>query len=219
MRLLLVEDDRMLRDGVARGLRSAGHAVDLAEDGAIALEKLGHTSYDVVVLDRDLPQVHGDDVCRSLADTAADTRVLMLTAFADVTDRVEGLRLGADDYLSKPFAMSELLARVDALGRRLGPTTGSVALSVRDVELDPAAHTVRRGGRPLDLTPKEFGVLRELMAAHQTVCSAEHLLERVWDDRADPFTNAVRTTMATLRKKLGEPPIIETIVGTGYVIR
>ena len=218
MRVLLVEDDPMLRDGVARGLRSAGHAVDVAEDGGVAVDKTSHTDYDVVVLDRDLPVIHGDDVCRHLVARNDATRVLMLTAFGEVHDRVDGLRLGADDYLTKPFAMSELLARIDALGRRLAERSDPV-LRFADLELDPAAHRATRAGRTLELTPKEFGVLRELLASSPNVCSAEHLLERVWDDRADPFTNAVRVTMTTLRKKLGDPPLIETIVGTGYVIR
>jgi len=218
MRVLLVEDDPMLRDGVARGLRSAGHAVDVAEDGGVAVEKAGHTDYDVVVLDRDLPVIHGDDVCRQLVARNDSTRILMLTSFGEVHDRVDGLRLGADDYLTKPFAMSELLARVDALGRRSVDRSDPI-LRFADVEVDPAAHRATRADRTLELTPKEFGILRELLAASPNVCSAEHLLERVWDDRADPFTNAVRVTMTTLRKKLGDPPLIETIVGTGYVIR
>ncbi len=218
MRILVVEDDEQLREGLARGLRSAGLSVDVAEDGRVALDKALVTAYDVVVLDRDLPYVHGDDVCRQLVADDNGARVLMLTAFGEVDDRVQGLRLGADDYLPKPFAMAELLARVDALGRRAGTTTNS-QLSVGGITLDSAALTATREGRPLGLSRKEFGVLRELLAASPHVCSAEVLLEKVWDDRADPFTNAVRVTMTTLRKKLGDPAVIETVVGSGYVIR
>ncbi len=218
MRILVVEDDPQLRDGITRGLRSAGFGVDAAADGAEALDMAAITPYDVTVLDRDLPRIHGDDVCRELVASSHGSRILMLTAFGDVDDRVAGLRLGADDYLPKPFAMAELLARVDALGRRVGPAT-SPTLRVGDLTLDTAALTARRGNRLLDLTRKEFGVLRELLAASPAVCSAEFLLDKVWDDRADPFTNAVRVTMATLRKKLGEPGAIETVTGSGYVIR
>lgn len=218
MRVLVVEDDEMLRDGVARGLRTAGFAVDLSSDGSEALDKATINSYDVIVLDRDLPVVHGDDVCRTLVSSSSTARIIMLTAFGEVQDRVDGLRLGADDYLPKPFAMSELIARVEALSRRPIAEKGTT-LQVGDVILDPLARSVRRAGTHVDLTPKEFGVLRELLAASPAVLSAEDLIERVWDDRADPFTNAVRITMTTLRKKLGEPSPIETVIGVGYVIR
>lgn len=218
MRVLVVEDEPMLRDGLARGLRSAGFAVDLAEDGQEALDKASVHAYEVVVLDRDLPRVHGDDVCRTLVGKPDSPKIIMLTAFGEVEDRVTGLRLGADDYLPKPFAMSELLARIEAVARRTA-TTATPVLRVGDVDLDPSAHTCHRNGVPVQLTPKEFGVLRELLAASPSVVSAEDLLERVWDEHADPFTNAVRITMTTLRKKLGEPTVIETVVGVGYVIR
>ena len=218
MRILLVEDDDMLRDAVTRGLRSAGFAVDVAADGAEALDKAGFTDYDVVVLDRDLPVVHGDEVCRSLIAGPRPPRIIMLTAFGEVSDRVDGLRLGADDYLTKPFSMSELVARVEALGRRPNQVVAPV-LRHGDLELDPAARLVTRDGVSLSLTQKEFGVLRELLSASPAVVSAEQLLEKVWDEHADPFTNAVRITMTTLRKKLGQPSPIETVVGAGYVIR
>lgn len=218
MRVLVVEDEPMLRDGLARGLRSAGFAVDLAQDGQEALDKASVHAYEVVVLDRDLPRVHGDDVCRTLVGEPDSPKIIMLTAFGEVEDRVAGLRLGADDYLPKPFAMSELLARIEAVARRTAATAAPV-LRVGDIELDPAAHTCHRDGAAVQLTPKEFGVLRELLSASPSVVSAEDLLERVWDEHADPFTNAVRITMTTLRKKLGEPTAIETVVGVGYVIR
>ena len=218
MRILLVEDDDMLRDAVTRGLRSAGFAVDVAADGAEALDKAGFTDYDVVVLDRALPVVHGDEVCRSLIAGPRPPRIIMLTAFGEVSDRVDGLRLGADDYLTKPFSMSELVARVEALGRRPNQVVAPV-LRHGDLELDPAARLVTRDGVSLSLTQKEFGVLRELLSASPAVVSAEQLLEKVWDEHADPFTNAVRITMTTLRKKLGQPSPIETVVGAGYVIR
>ncbi len=218
MRVLVVEDEPMLRDGLVRGLRSAGLAVDSAEDGGEALDKAAVNTYEVVVLDRDLPTVHGDDVCRALVDAPVTPKIIMLTAFGEVEDRVAGLRLGADDYLPKPFAMSELLARIEAIARR--PTiAASPVLRVGDIELDPSAHMAYRSGDALQLTPKEFGVLRELLSASPAVVSAEDLLERVWDEHADPFTNAVRITMTTLRRKLGEPLPIETVVGVGYVIR
>jgi DNA-binding response OmpR family regulator len=176
------------------------------------------TRYDVVVLDRDLPGMHGDDICAALVDSGALTRVLMLTASGSVADRVEGLQLGADDYLPKPFDFTELVARVRALGRRATPAAPPV-LSVADLVLDQARHVVNRAGRPLDLTRKEFGLLEELLKAGGGVVSSEELLERVWDANADPFTTTVRVTMMTLRKKLGEPALIETVVGAGYRIR
>jgi DNA-binding response OmpR family regulator len=218
MRVLVVEDERDLADAVVRGLSRSGFAVDLAHDGAEALEKTWASSYDVIVLDRDLPAVHGDDVCRRLAGEGSFGRILMLTASGTVDDRVHGLGLGADDYLPKPFAFSELVARVQALGRRASPPVPPV-LRRHDVELDTARGLASRGGRHLDLTGKERAVLRLLLAAGGTIVSAEELLERAWDEHADPFTNTVRVTVSNLRRKLGEPPLIETVTGAGYVIR
>ena len=213
MRVLVVEDEARLADAIARGLRREGLAVDVAADGAEALEKAGTNAYDVVVLDRDLPAVHGDDVCRELA--GGETRILMLTASTTVDDRVEGLELGADDYLGKPFAFAELVARVRALGRRGGPAREPV-LTRRDLVLDPARRTVTRGGEPVALTRKEFAVLETLLAAGGAVVSAEELLEKVWDEHVDPFTNTVRVTVMNLRRKLGTPPVVETVIGAGY---
>ena len=215
MRLLVVEDEPALAAALARGLRREGFAVDLAADGLAALNKALVTRYDVVVLDRDLPLLHGDEVCRRLAAAGSLTRVLMLTASASVTDRVAGLTLGADDYLTKPFAFVELVARVRALGRRATPAAPA-QLTAHDIVLDPATRTVTRAGVPLALTRKETGLLEVLMAADGAVVSAEELLERVWDENADPFTTVVRVTLRTLRRKLGDPPVIETVVGTGY---
>ena len=215
MRLLVVEDEPALAAALARGLRREGFAVDLAHDGLEALNKALVTRYDVVVLDRDLPLLHGDEVCRRLAAAGSLTRVLMLTASASVTDRVEGLTLGADDYLTKPFAFVELVARVRALGRRATPAAPA-QLTAHDVVLDPATRAVTRAGEALALTRKETGLLEVLMAADGAVVSAEELLERVWDENADPFTTVVRVTLRTLRRKLGDPPVIETVVGTGY---
>ncbi|WP_129842090.1 response regulator transcription factor [Streptomyces sp. RFCAC02] len=217
MRVLLAEDEVPLAKYVAAGLRRHGFAVDLAGDGASALEKCSHTPYDVVVLDRDLPVVHGDTVCRRLAGDGAH-RVLMLTAADSVEDRVAGLSLGADDYLGKPFAFSELVARVWALSRRSTPARPPV-LRAGDVVLDPARRLAERAGRELLLTPKEFGVLHELLAARGDVVRAGTLLEKVWDEHADPFTNAVRITVGTLRRKLGDPPVVETVTGAGYRVR
>ena len=214
MRVLLVEDEQPLAKYVAAGLRKHGFAVDVALDGRTALDKCVVTPYDVVVLDRDLPVVHGDTVCRELAGRGA-ARILMLTASGTVEDRVEGLTLGADDYLGKPFAFSELVARVRALSRRSAPAMPPV-LRAGDVVLDPARRTAERAGRLLHLTPKEFGVLEHLLAAGGTVVSAETLLDKVWDEHADPFTNAVRITVGTLRRKLGDPPLIDTVTGAGY---
>ncbi|WP_328603327.1 response regulator transcription factor [Amycolatopsis sp. NBC_00345] len=216
MRVLLVEDERPLAKYVAAGLRKHGFAVDVAFDGRTALDKCAVTPYDVVVLDRDLPVVHGDTVCRELAGHST-ARILMLTASGTVEDRVEGLTLVADDYLGKPFAFSELVARVRALSRRSAPATPPV-LRAGDVVLDPARRTAERAGRLLQLTPKEFGVLEQLLAAGGTVVSAETLLDKVWDEHADPFTNAVRITVGTLRRKLGDPPLIETVPSAGYRI-
>jgi DNA-binding response OmpR family regulator len=214
----VVEDERNLADAIARGLRREGMAVDVAYDGTTGHEMAFVTRYDVVVLDRDLPGMHGDELCAALVSSGALTRVLMLTASGSVADRVEGLQLGADDYLPKPFDFTELVARVRALGRRATPAAPPV-LTVADLVLDQAKHVVTRGGRPLDLTRKEFGLLEELLKAAGGVVSSEELLERVWDANADPFTTTVRVTMTTLRKKLGEPAMIETVVGAGYRIR
>ncbi len=215
MRVLVVEDERALADAIARGLRRQGMAVDLAYDGTTGHEMAFVTRYDVVVLDRDLPGVHGDQICADLAASGALTRVLMLTASGTVAERVEGLQLGADDYLPKPFAFDELVARVQALGRRATPAAPPV-LSVADLVLDPAKRVATRAGTPLDLTRKEFGVLEELLKARGGVVSSEELLERVWDANTDPFTTTVRVTVMTLRKKIGDPPLIETVVGAGY---
>jgi DNA-binding response OmpR family regulator len=218
VRVLVVEDETNLADAIVRGLRREGMAVDVAYDGTTGHEMAFITRYDVVVLDRDLPGMHGDDICAALVDSGALTRVLMLTASGSVADRVEGLGLGADDYLPKPFDFTELVARVRALGRRATPAAPPV-LSVADLVLDQARHVVTRAGRPVDLTRKEFGLLEELLKAGGSVVSSEELLERVWDANADPFTTTVRVTMMTLRKKLGEPALIETVVGAGYRIR
>jgi DNA-binding response OmpR family regulator len=213
--VLVVEDERTIADAVARGLRREGMAVDVAYDGSEGHEMAMVTRYDVIVLDRDLPGVHGDTICADLVASGALTRVLMLTASGTVADRVDGLSIGADDYLPKPFAFDELVARVRALGRRATPPAPPV-LTVGDVELDPARRVVSRAGRPIDLTRKEFGVLQVLLSARGAVISSEELLERVWDANADPFTTTVRVTVMTLRKKLGDPPLIETVVGAGY---
>src|SRR5215468_860278 len=217
MRVLIAEDDDRLARAVAAGLRRRGMTADVALDGGGALDKLAVNAYDVVVLDRDLPGVHGDEICRRLAAGRAESRILMLTAARSVADRVEGLGLGADDYLPKPFDFTELVARVQALGRRATPVTPPV-LRVGDVTLDPAKRVATRGGVALDLTNKEFGLLEVLMRADGAVVSTEELLERVWDANADPFTTIVRVTMRTLRRKLGDPPLIETLVGAGYRI-
>jgi DNA-binding response OmpR family regulator len=217
MRVLLVEDHARLAATVATVLRREGMAVDVVFDGREALARVAVTAYDVVVLDRDLPGVHGDDVCRSLVAERSPTRVLMLTAAAAIDDRVEGLGLGADDYLPKPFHLVELVARIRALARRsqaaLPPT-----LVHGDLCLDSARRLVTRAGAPVALSPKEFAVLELLLSAQGTVVSTERILERVWDDDADPFTNAVRMTVSRLRAKLGEPPLIVTVSPVGYRI-
>lgn len=215
MRVLVVEDDEALAREVLTGLRHDGLAVDLAADGSEALAKSEVASYDVVVLDRDLPKVHGDEVCRTLVERGATSRIIMLTASGTLDDRVDGLGLGADDYLAKPFAMRELIARVRALGRR-NPVATSPVLSFADIEIDTARHLVTRAGRACALTRKEFGVLEVLASDAGRVVSAEELLEKVWDEFTDPFTNTVRVTMVTLRRKLGEPQVIETVKGVGY---
>jgi DNA-binding response OmpR family regulator len=215
---LIVEDEAPLADAVARGLRREGMAVDVAYDGDSADEKASITRYDVVVLDRDLPGMSGDALCEQITSSGALSRVIMLTASGSVRDRVEGLSLGADDYLAKPFAFAELLARVRALGRRSTPAAPPV-LAAGDVQLDSAKRAVTRSGEPVELTRKEFGVLEVLLGAEGAVVSSEELLERVWDENADPFTTTVRVTVMTLRKKLGEPGVIDTVVGSGYRIR
>src|SRR5262245_56330373 len=215
VRVLVVEDQKVLADRIAEGLRDQGMAVDVAYDGATAMEITAFTGYDVIVLDRGLPRVHGDAVAAHLVAGPTTARILMLTAAAEVEDRVDGLTLGADDYLGKPFAFSELVARVRALSRRSTPARPPV-LRAADVVLDPARRTVERAGRLLHLTPKEFGVLEQLLAAGGAVVSAESLLDKVWDEHADPFTNAVRITVGTLRRKLGDPPLIDTVTGAGY---
>jgi DNA-binding response OmpR family regulator len=212
MRVLVVEDHATLAARVAQGLRQAGMAVDVVHNGAAALEFAAKTGYDVIVLDRDLPVVHGDRVCRELAGSGP--RILMLTAAGDVEDRVDGLELGADDYLGKPFVFAELVARVRALSRR-APSAPPV-LRRGDLNLDRARHRASRGSRPLSLTRKEFGILEMLLAADGALVSAEELLEHVWDADVDPFSNIVSVTMTRLRRKLGEPPLIETVIGKGY---
>jgi DNA-binding response OmpR family regulator len=214
VRVLVVEDHVVLADRIGEGLRDAGFAVDVVYDGAAALDAVCSTDYDVVVLDRDLPVVHGDRVCRQLVRDGSPVRILMLTAAVDVEDRIDGFELGADDYLGKPFAFQELIARVRALGRR-GP--GMSAIVHRgDLVIDRNRHRAGRSGVPLALTRKEFGVLEHLAAADGAPVSAEELLEHVWDAHADPLSNAVAVTVARLRRKLGDPPLIETVVGVGY---
>jgi DNA-binding response OmpR family regulator len=217
MRVLVVEDEQLLADTLAEGLRRLSMAVDVCYDGDAALERVSVHGYDVVVLDRDLPKVHGDDVCRAMMAAGGEARVLMLTAAGEVTDRVAGLRLGADDYLTKPFAFDELVARVQALARRARPALPPV-LQRSGVILDLPRHQASRDGRHLSLSPKEFAVLEVLMRAEGSVVSAEDLLEKAWDEHADPFTNAVRVAVMTLRRKLGDPPVIDTLPGAGYRI-
>ena len=217
MRVLVVEDERRLAEAIAEWLREETHAVDVAHDGDAALERLAVHDYDVVVLDRNLPVVHGDEVCRRVVESGSSARVLMLTAAAGVTDRVAGLTLGADDYLVKPFAFAELAARVQSLGRRSRPAAPPV-LSRAGVTLDQALHKVFRDGSYVPLAKKEFGVLAELLRANGAPVSAEFLLEKVWDEHADPFSPAVRLTILKLRRKLGDPPIIETVTAVGYRI-
>ena len=215
MRILLAEDDPDLADAVARGLRQHAFAVDVAFDGGDALSRARLHEYDVLVLDRDLPVVHGDVVCETLSVSSGLPRILMLTAAGTIDDRVRGLALGADDYLPKPFAMEELVARVRALARRAARAAPAV-LEWRDITVRPAHLRVERAGREVRLTNREFAVLEELLADPGAVCSAETLMNRVWDDRLDPFSNIVRVTILTLRRKLGEPPVIETVTGAGY---
>ena len=219
MRVLVVEDEAVLADAIARGLRREAMAVDIAPDGDAALQRIAVNRYDVVVLDRDLPGTHGDDVCRKLT-AALDPeapRILMLTASGDLDDRVNGLTIGADDYLAKPFAFAELVARIRALGRRSRPAVPPV-IQRRGVTVDSARRVASRDGLFLRLTNKELAVLEVLLVADGAVVSAEELLERAWDEHADPFTNAVRVTMVKLRRKLGNPPLVETVAGAGYRI-
>jgi DNA-binding response OmpR family regulator len=217
MRVLVVEDHPKLATAVGTVLRREGMAVDVVFDGHEALAHIAVTAYDVVVLDRDLPGVHGDEVCRTLVAEGCESRVLMLTAAGAVDDRVEGLGLGADDYLAKPFAVAELIARIRALSRRSRPALPPTLVH-GDIELDPAHRIVARAGEPVTLSAKEFGVLELLLRAEGAVVSSEALLEGAWDEMADPFTNAVRMTVSRLRAKLGDPPVIETVSPVGYRI-
>ncbi|MDG5482195.1 MULTISPECIES: response regulator transcription factor [Mycolicibacterium] len=217
MRVLVVEDEQLLADAIAAGLRRHAIAVDVAYDGDAALERAAVNDYDVIVLDRDLPTVSGDFVCAQLTDSGATARILMLTAATAVVERVRGLQLGADDYLTKPFEFAELVARVHALCRRSRPAVSPV-LERAGIRLDPHRRTVSREERPISLTPKEFAVLAELLRAEGGVVSAEHLLEKAWDEHIDPFTGVVRYTIMMVRRKLGEPHVIETEAGVGYRI-
>jgi len=214
VRVLLIEDELLLAEQVADGLRDRGLAVDLATDGLDGLHKAAANRYDVVVLDRDLPLVHGDQVCIALTGGGNDARILMLTAAGEAADRVAGLMLGADDYLPKPFVFDELVLRIRALARRAN--NAPRVLQRAGLTFDTARRVVTRDGRVIPLTTKELAVLEVLMGADGAVVSAEDLLERVWDEHADPFTGTVRVTMARLRRKLGDPPLIETVVGAGY---
>lgn len=217
MRVLVVEDSPSLADVIAEGLRDQGMAVDVALDGYEAAAKLDLAQYQVVVLDRDLPGLHGDTLCRIIAERDRAAMVLMLTAAGSPGDRVIGLGLGADDYLAKPFHFPELVLRIRALARRQ-PEAKARLLRAGDVELDAVQHAARRGGQALDLSAKEFGVLEALLRATPGVLSAEELLEQVWDEHADPFTNAVHMTISRLRRKLGDPPLVETVTSAGYRI-
>lgn len=217
MRVLVVEDHPRLAATVAAFLRRQGMAVDVAFDGREALARTTLTTYDVVVLDRDLPGVHGDEVCRILTADGGCTGVLMLTASGTLEDRVEGLSIGADDYLAKPFHLAELVARVRALARRSRPALPPILVH-GDLSLDSSRRVVTRAGQPLALSPKEFAVLELLLGAEGAVVSTEEILERAWDDATDPFTNAVRMTVSRLRAKLGDPPVIQTVTPVGYRI-
>jgi len=217
MRVLVIEDDRELAEAIGVGLRQERLGVDVVLDGQTGLEQALVTGYDVIVLDRDLPGLHGDRVCAGLISARSRSRVIMLTAAATIEDRVDGLGLGADDYLPKPFAFAELVARIRALLRRAQPGLAPVLVN-GDLTVDPARRQASRGGRPLGLGPKEFGVLELLLSAQGRVVSAEEILERVWDEMADPFTSAVKVTMSRLRRKLGDPPVIETVAQAGYRI-
>lgn len=217
MRVLVVEDHEELAGAIATGLRREGMAVDVALDGESALQRAGVYEYDVIVLDRDLPGIHGDRVCAALVEREVRARVLMVTASGAIEERVEGLGLGADDYLPKPFAFAELVARIRALARRSQPALPPV-MRHGDLTLDPGQRVARRAGRRLELSTKELAVLELLLAARGAVVSAEELLERAWDEAADPFSSVVKVTVSRLRRKLGEPPIIETVPGAGYRI-
>jgi DNA-binding response OmpR family regulator len=218
MRVLLVEDEPLLADALARGLRLSDMAVDVALDGSSALLKSDLADYDVVVLDRDLPGVHGDEVCRQISGREEPPAILMLTAASQTDQVVEGLSLGADDYLKKPVALEELVARVRALARRPRRALPPL-LTHRELELDPARRSVRRGGREVELTRKELAVFELLMETPGVVVSAEEILRRAWDENANPFTSSVRMVMVALRRKLGDPPVIETLTGQGYRLR
>src|ERR1019366_4360764 len=215
MRVWIAEDELRLADAIARGLRRQGMAVDLAPDGEQALIKARVVRYDVLVLDRDLPGVHGDDVCRTVRGERPETGILMLPAAGNLEDVVEGLSLGADDYLAKPFRFAELVARIQALARRSTPSRPPL-LHHGDLELDPARRRLTRAGTQIDLARKEFAVLEALMEAEGATVSAEQLLERVWDDHTDPVPNVVRMTIIPLRRKLGDPAVVETVIGVGY---
>jgi DNA-binding response OmpR family regulator len=216
MRVLVIEDDEQVAEGIAVGLRRAGMAVDVAFDGTAGLEFALPGVHDVVVLDRDLPGVHGDKVCATLVQGGNPPRILMLTAAADIDHRIEGLALGADDYLPKPFALAELVARIRALARRTQPLPP--VLTYGDLELDIARHHLRRNGQPVELGPKEFGVLEALLTAQGRVVSADELLDRVWDDTSDPATTTVKVTISRLRQKLGDPLVVQTVGSLGYRI-
>lgn len=218
MRVLVVEDERQLADTIAEGLRLHAMAVDVAYDGEAGLERAEVNAYDVLVLDRDIPLISGDEVCAALVRSESQTRILMLTAATAIAERVAGLGLGADDYLTKPFAFAELVARVQALGRRARPAIPPV-LERAGIRLDTHRRTVQRGDRPVDLSRKEFAVLEELMRADGGVVSAEQLLEKAWDEQIDAFTNVVRFTMMNVRRKLGDPAVIETVQGVGYRLK
>lgn len=216
MRVLVVEDNAVVADAVAEGLRDQGMAVDVAYEGPAGLEKATVNTYDVIVLDRDLPRLHGDAVCRQIVDSPSTSRILMLTAAGQVEDRVDGLNLGADDYLAKPFEFAELVARVRALARR--SPSNSPILTRGDLTVDRTRRSVTRAGRDVSLARKELGVLEVLVAADGAAVTAEQLLEQVWDEFADPFSNTVAVTIGRLRRKLGEPAVIETVIGGGYRI-
>lgn len=215
VRVLVVEDEHLLADSIAAGLRRHAMAVDVVYDGAAAMERVTVNDYDVVLLDRDLPILSGDMVCTQLAESGNTVRILMLTAATAINDRVTGLGLGADDYLPKPFAFAELVARIQALSRRARPAAPPV-LERNSIRLDPHRRSVTRNDTPIPLTRKEFAVLEELMLAEGGVVSAEHLLEKAWDEHIDPFTGVVRYTIMMVRRKLGEPAVIETEPGVGY---
>ena len=217
MRILVVEDMHGLADDIAEGLRDEGFAVDVAYTGLDAAAKLDANDYQILVLDRDLPGIHGDTLCRMIADSDQPTMTLMLTAASTSDDRITGLRLGADDYLTKPFDFTELVLRIRALARRQ-PAARPRIYHAADLTLDPQRHIATRHGRLLDLSAKEFGVLEALLRAAPAILSTEQLLEQVWDEHADPFTNAVAVTVLRLRRKLGQPPLIETVIGGGYRI-